>query len=84
MYPIQVVRKLVQYLEDQADNPITDADVYINKRAYFRNHTGVIRRQVEPSMVNHIGYYSERMRKRTDRGIFSQLNTDVRFVLDGP
>ncbi|CAB9511751.1 expressed unknown protein [Seminavis robusta] len=40
-----------------------------------------IRQQVEPSLVNHIGYYSERMLV-TENGRFSQLNTDVRFMLD--
>ena len=54
----------------------------MNSNEYFPKVVGIPRLSVEPSLVNHIGYYSERMANVKSRGMFSQLNTDSRFMFD--
>jgi len=83
LYTFESARKLSVYLEEIiVDNPEHNADEYINAPENFPLAVGCRRKQVEPSLVNHIGFYSERMSDVTSRGMFSQLNTDVRFVYD--
>ena len=43
---------------------------------------GFKQKQTAPSIINHVGYYSQRMKDVKERGMFSQLNTDARFQLD--
>ena len=79
LYPIDAVRRLLPYLQQVGTNPMIDGDVMINHKDHFPHVLGRPRRQVEPSLVNHIGYYEEGMGKRP------QLSTDVRFTYDaGP
>jgi hypothetical protein len=81
LYTLESVRKLIVYLEEIiVDNPEHNADEFINAEEHFPLASGTPRKQVDPSLVNHIGFYSERMIDVKDRGMFSQLNTDVRFV----
>lgn len=82
LYPIETVEKLIPYLEKQSKKPTTDADVMINKNINFPAFMEKPRLQVEPSLINHIGFYSRRMKDVTKRGIFAQLNTDARFQQD--
>jgi hypothetical protein len=58
------------------------ADEFINADENFPAVMGIKRKHVSPSLVNHIGYYSERMAAVKSRGMFSQLNTDSRFMFD--
>lgn len=74
--------QLVQYLQSVAVDPLHNADEFMNCELYFPQKMGIPRKSVQPSLVNHIGYYSERMGKLPERGMFSQLNTDVRFMYD--
>ena len=74
--------QLVQYLQSVGVDPIHNADEFMNCELYFPQKMGIPRKSVQPSLVNHIGYYSERMGKLPERGMFSQLNTDVRFMYD--
>lgn len=74
--------QLVQYLQSVGVDPIHNADEFMNCELYFPQQMGIPRKDVQPSLVNHIGYYSERMGKLPERGMFSQLNTDVRFMYD--
>lgn len=79
LYPRHAVEKLIPYLEKFVEGEKFDADVLINSKGKFPKYMGFKRRHVQPSLINHIGFYSRRMKDVTDRGIFSQLNTDVRF-----
>lgn len=82
LYTRESAIKLVQYLRHVGVNPIHNADEFINCDLYFPKEMGVPRKHVQPSLVNHIGYYSERMGQIPERGMFSQLNTDARFMYD--
>lgn len=82
LYTLESAKKLVEYLEEVGVDPIHNADEFMNDPRYFPLFVGRPRRQVEPSMVNHIGFYSERMASINTRGVFSQLNTDARFIHD--
>jgi len=82
LYTLDSAKKLVQYLEKVGVDPVHNADEFINDNKYFPSFIKKPRRQVEPSLVNHIGFYSERMKATETRGTFSQLNTDVRFIYD--
>ena len=80
LYTHESARKLIAYLEELVVfDPEHNADEYINDGENFPLASGAPRKQVEPSLVNHIGFYSERMMRDTSRGMFAQLNTDVRF-----
>ena len=81
-YTRQSAIKLVEYLQRVGVNPIHNADEFINADEYFPAEFNVKRKHVMPSLVNHIGYYSERMAAVKSRGMFSQLNTDSRFMYD--
>ena len=83
LYTRQSAIQLVEYLQSVGVDPIHNADEFINADEYFPTVTGVKRKHVTPSLVNHIGYYSERMAHVKARGMFSQLNTDSRFMYDG-
>ena len=80
LYTRDSALKLVDYLRSVGVEPIHNADEFINAEEYFPQVMKIPRRHVEPSMVNHIGYYSERM--GSGDTMFSQLNTDVRFNFD--
>ncbi len=82
LYTRQSAITLVKYLQNVGVNPIHNADEFINAEEYFPTVMGVKRKHVTPSLVNHIGYYSERMAHVKARGMFSQLNTDSRFMYD--
>ena len=82
VYTQESARKLVKYLQKVGVDPIHNADEFMNAAEYFPTEMGIPRKSVEPSLVNHIGYYSERMRDFTANGMFSQLNTDARFMFD--
>lgn len=82
LYTRQSAMKLVKYLQKVGVDPIHNADEFINADEYFPTVVGVKRKHVSPSLINHIGYYSERMAHVKARGMFSQLNTDSRFVYD--
>jgi len=81
MYTRESAIKLVKYLQEVGVNPIHNADEFMNTDEYFPKETGIPRKHVQPSLVNHIGYYSERMAFKAG-GMFSQLNTDSRFMFD--
>jgi len=74
--------QLVKYLQSVGVDPIHNADEFMNCELYFPKEMGIPRKDVQPSLVNHIGYYSERLGKLPERGMFNQLNTDVRFMYD--
>jgi hypothetical protein len=78
--PLSVVKELVHYLETIGLKSDLDADVLMNRE--FPKFLKRPRRHVDPSLVNHIGFYSERMAQDQSRGNFSQLNTDSRFMFD--
>jgi len=74
---------LVEFMQSVGVDPIHNADEFMNADEYFPKVMGVKRKHVNPSLVNHIGFYSERMAHVKARGMFSQLNTDSRFIYDG-
>ena len=80
LYTRESAIKLVDYLRSVGVEPIHNADEFINAEEYFPEVMQIPRRHVEPSLVNHIGFYSERM--GSGDKMFSQLNTDVRFMYD--
>jgi len=82
MYTRESAIRLVEYLQKVGVDPIHNADEFMNADEYFPTEFGIDRKHVAPSLVNHIGYYSERMADVRSRGMFSQLNTDVRFMYD--
>eukprot|EP00558_Chaetoceros_sp_UNC1202_P000599 CAMPEP_0197256700 /NCGR_PEP_ID=MMETSP1429-20130617/76286_1 /TAXON_ID=49237 /ORGANISM="Chaetoceros sp., Strain UNC1202" /LENGTH=189 /DNA_ID=CAMNT_0042720349 /DNA_START=295 /DNA_END=864 /DNA_ORIENTATION=+ len=82
LYTRESAVKLVAYLQRVGVNPIHNADEFMNAPEYFPEVMGIPRKHVQPSLVNHIGFYSERMSEFKERGMFSQLNTDVRFMTD--
>lgn len=82
MYTRDSAKKLVEYLQKVGVDPIHNADEFMNAKEYFPTKMGIPRKHVDPSLVNHIGYYSERMADIKERGMFSQLNTDSRFMFD--
>jgi hypothetical protein len=82
VYTRASAEKLVKYLQQVGVDPIHNADEFMNANDYFPTEMGIPRKSVEPSLVNHIGYYSERMADFTANGMFSQLNTDSRFMFD--
>lgn len=82
VYTRQSAEKLVKFLQQVGVDPIHNADEFMNANEYFPTEIGIPRKSVEPSLVNHIGFYSERMSDFTKNGMFSQLNTDARFMYD--
>lgn len=81
-YTRQSAIELVKYMSKVGVDPIHNADEFINADEYFPTVMNMKRKHVSPSLVNHIGYYSERMAAVKSRGMFSQLNTDSRFMFD--
>ena len=81
LLPLEVAKKLSAFLQSKLPIPQDDADHYMNRE--FVRKMKRPRLQVEPSLVNHIGYYSERMRGQSEevqRGRFSQMvKSIVRF-----
>ena len=73
MFTLNMAVKLRDYLL-QVKNEETPIDVLISRD--FSRFVGQPRQQVEPSLVNHIGFYSER------RDQVSFVNSDVRFQID--
>jgi len=82
LYTRESAQKLVTYLRSVGVDPEHNADEFMNAKHYFPKYMGVPRRGVEPALVNHIGFYSERMADIQAIGMFSQLNTDARFTFD--
>jgi hypothetical protein len=82
MYTRESAKKLIEFLQRVGVDPIHNADEFMNANEYFPTEMGIPRKHVHPSLVNHIGYYSERMADLKERGMFSQLNTDSRFMFD--
>ncbi len=82
LYSRESAQRLVEYLQKVGVNPIHNADEFMNAKDYFPAEMNVPRKHTQPSLINHIGYYSERMADVKSRGMFSQLNTDVRFMFD--
>lgn len=82
LYTRESALKLISYLRMVGVNPEHNADEFMNADHYFPRYMGVPRKSVEPSLVNHIGFYSERMADVKANGMFSQLNTDARFMFD--
>lgn len=82
MYTRDSAIKLVEFLQRVGVDPIHNADEFMNANEYFPTEMKIPRKHVYPSLVNHIGYYSERMADLKQRGMFSQLNTDSRFMFD--
>jgi hypothetical protein len=80
LYTRDVVKKLVDFLKKNVENPIDYADVLLN--VHFPLRSNVPRRQIDPSLVNHIGYYSDRMRRYHNNVTFPIMVTDVRFQFD--
>jgi len=81
MYTRESAIILVEYLQKVGVDPIHNADEFMNADEYFPAEIGIPRKHVQPSLVNHIGYYSERLAFKPG-GMFSQLNTDSRFMFD--
>ncbi len=81
-YTRQSAIELVKYMSKVGVDPIHNADEFINADEYFPTVMNMKRKHISPSLVNHIGYYSERMAAVKSRGMFSQLNTDSRFIFD--
>mmetsp|Transcript_34512 Transcript_34512/g.41285 ORF Transcript_34512/g.41285 Transcript_34512/m.41285 type:complete len:467 (+) Transcript_34512:39-1439(+) len=80
LYTRESALKLITYLRMVGVDPRHNADEFMNADHYFPRYIGAPRKDVEPSLVNHIGFYSERMADKS--GMFSQLNTDARFTFD--
>mmetsp|Transcript_13886 Transcript_13886/g.28572 ORF Transcript_13886/g.28572 Transcript_13886/m.28572 type:complete len:228 (+) Transcript_13886:550-1233(+) len=75
LYPLEMAKKLRDYLESFGlDDKVDPADNLMS--AGFLELVGRPKMQTEPSMVNHIGFYSER------RDDVYYMHTDVRFVVD--
>lgn len=81
LYTRDSAKKLVKYLQKVGVDPEHNADEYMNRDIYFPAEVGIPRKHVQPSLVNHIGYYSERLSKMDDN-VLNNLNTDVRFIVD--
>mmetsp|Transcript_3280 Transcript_3280/g.6661 ORF Transcript_3280/g.6661 Transcript_3280/m.6661 type:complete len:389 (+) Transcript_3280:137-1303(+) len=74
LYPLDSVKKLRDYLESFGlDDKVNPTDVLIGN---FVDMVGIPKLMIQPSMVNHIGFYSER------RDDVYYMHTDVRFVVD--
>ena len=82
LYTRESALKLVTYLRMVGVDPHHNADEFMNANHYFPRYIGFPRKDVEPSLVNHIGFYSERTADVKAMGMFSQLNTDARFTFD--
>jgi hypothetical protein len=87
LYTRDVVQKAMDFMISHLKSANIASDVLLNR--YFPAHMQVNRRQVEPSLVNHIGFYSDRIQqqqhkqaKKKKTTMFAQLSTDVRFQLD--
>mmetsp|Transcript_10853 Transcript_10853/g.23143 ORF Transcript_10853/g.23143 Transcript_10853/m.23143 type:complete len:228 (-) Transcript_10853:201-884(-) len=75
LYPLDSVKKLRDYLESFGlDDEVEPVDKLISSG--FLELVGLPKMMTEPSMINHIGVYSERQNK------VDYVNTDVRFVVD--
>eukprot|EP00667_Euglena_gracilis_P013977 EG_transcript_14452 len=75
--------KFLKYLRTRNLRKSRALDLMLNADKYFPKYTGIPRLQVEPSLVNHIGFYVSRAKQNIPH--FGELRTDVRFQLDpGP
>lgn len=75
IYTLEMATKLRDFLKSYGkQKKVANADHLMNQQ--FVKKVNVPRMQIEPSLVNHIGFYSER------RNAVSYLNSDVRFQLD--
>lgn len=81
-YTQESAKALVKYLTEVGVDPEHNADEFMNAEDHFPKIVGAKRKHVTPSLVNHIGFYSERMAHIRHRGMFNQLNTDSRFMFD--
>lgn len=82
LYTQASAEKLLGYLKAQGYHPKQDADILINHPNHFPKLMNATRMQVEPSLVNHIGFYSSHSRNVDEKATLDQLNTDVRFMFD--
>ena len=83
LYTQESAAKLSGLLREQGYHPTIDADLLINKKIHFPRLMNASRKQVEPSLVNHIGFYSSHNSPKAEaRANFDQLNTDVRVLFD--
>ena len=87
MYHGKYVPALIAYLqswlhpaEASGKSVQRNVDVYISNPELFLQTSHSQRWQTTPSLVNHVGFYSERMENVHD--LTSQLATDVRFRLE--
>lgn len=85
LYTNESASQLAEFLKAQGYYPKQDADILINHPDHFPSLMNAPRLQLEPSLVNHIGFYSSHSRRAETRAMLDQLNTDVRFMFDeGP
>ena len=94
-YPREILPKLINFLkEEPSDNTTFPTDVTIMHNFCKNDRWKLNRGKVSPSLVNHIGIYSEHRAKddttkisigeesKRGGGVFFFLSTDVRFQLE--
>lgn len=75
IYSLEMAQKLRDFLASYGMRKrAPNADLLMNNQ--FPKSVHLPRMTVNPSLVNHIGFYSER------RDVVAYINSDVRFVLD--
>ena len=75
VYPLEMAQKLRDFLDSFGmDDSVDPADALMSTE--FVKMMGLPKMVVNPSLVNHIGFYSER------QAMINILHTDVRFVVD--
>lgn len=80
-YPISSVEPLIEYLETGNFQRGHPTDTSINFSYPMRSKKKVL--EVTPSLVNHIGFYSENQGYKGHGAVLSKsISTDVRFNID--
>ena len=82
LYSKESALKLLDYFRSLGPHPSRDADLYINFSGFFPKFAKKKRRQIFPSLFNHIGFYSSHKKTSKDGNFLTQLNTDVRWIFD--
>lgn len=82
LYSRASAMKLLDYFRSIGPVPKYDVDLYMNFHNFFPKFAKKKRRQIFPSMFNHIGFYSSHIATLKDGNFLTQLNTDARWMFD--
>ena len=93
-YPSTVLDDLIAFLEKETSNSVSSFPTDLAIMSTFIEATGKERIRISPSLVGHVGVYSEHRAKNTEgflagnrkqgkkKGVFKVLSSDVRFQLE--